>query len=110
MRLYLLAPVLAANTDRTAADARLHECAEGIADLILSHVSADPALFGMRQIGEVLAPPLQPDARYGDAETVRISDRETLRKILRKSGDPNSGKWMLVRSLVTCRAVFYGLD
>jgi len=64
----------------------------------------------MRNVGELSAPPVQPDTRYGDAETVRISDRETLRTILRECGQPNSGKWMLIRSLVTCRAVFYGRD
>jgi hypothetical protein len=53
---------------------------------------------------------VQPDTRYGDIEVVRISDRETLRRILVECGDPNSGKWMLVRSLVTCRSVFYGQD
>lgn len=110
MKLYLVAPVLAANTDETAADARLRECSELIADLILSHISADPALFGMRHADESSVPPVHPDTRYGGAEAIRISDPETLRKILRDCGDPNSGRWMLVRSLVTCRAVSYGYD
>lgn len=47
---------------------------------------------------------------FGYAQAVAIGDRDTLREMLRQSGDPFSGQWMLVRSLVTCRAVFYGYD
>lgn len=110
MQLYLVAPAIAHNDDRRARDHRFRECSERIADLILPHVSADPALFAMRHVGEGTEAPVQPDTRYGDAEAVRISDPDTLRSILVDCGDPNSGKWMLVRSLVTCRAVFYGHD
>ncbi len=67
-------------------------------------------MFAMRHVDEGSAAPVQPDSRYGDAETVRITDRETLRSILTECGDPNSGKWMLIRSLVTCRSVLYGND
>ena len=110
MRLYLVAPAIADNDDRAATNQRFRVCSESIADLILSHVSADPALFAMRQIDESSEAPVQPDTRYGDAETVRISDTDTLRILLGECGDPSSGKWMLVRSLVTCRAIFYGHD
>jgi hypothetical protein len=110
MRLYLVAPALADNDDREATDHRFRACSERIADLITSHVSADPALFAMRHIDEGSKPPVQPDTRYGDAEAVHISDTETLRRLLVQCGDPSSGEWMLVRSLVTCRAVFYGHD
>jgi hypothetical protein len=48
--------------------------------------------------------------RYGYAEAVRIADPDMLREILLACGDRNSGKWMLIRSLVTCRAVFFGYD
>lgn len=81
-----------------------------IADLILHHLSADPALFGMRHANEGSASPVSLSTRYGYAEAVRISDPDTLRTILLECGDPFSGKWMLIRSLVTCRAVFYGYD
>ena len=110
MKLFLVAPAIAANTDETARTARIRECSRRIAELILSHVSDDPALFGMRQVGEVSQAPVQTDARYGDVETVRIADRKTLQAILRESGDPSSGRWMLIRSLVTCRSVSYGHD
>lgn len=110
MKLFLIAPIIAANTDEAARDARFRECSGRIADLIVSHVSEDPALFGMRHVGEVSEAPVGSDARYGDVETVRIADRETLQTILRESGDPSSGKWMLIRSLVTCRTVRYGYD
>lgn len=110
MKLFLVAPVLAANTDESTRAARFSECSERIADLITGYVSEDPALFGMRQVGEVSKTTVRAETRYGDIETTRIADSETLRTILRESGDPNSGKWMLVRSLVTCRAVFYGYD
>ena len=109
MKLFLVSPVIAANTDEVAHDARFRECSERIADLIASQLQHDPALFGMREEGEVSAP-VQPDGRYGAIETVRVEDAETLRTILRESGNPNGGKSMLVRSLVTCRAVSYGSD
>lgn len=110
MKLYLIAPVLAANSDEDAVDARLEVCSEHIAELILSHLADDPALFGMRHATEIQAPPVQPDTLYGDVETVRIADTESLRTILRQSGGRDSGQWMLIRSLVSCRAVFYGYD
>jgi hypothetical protein len=110
MRLYLVAPAIADNDDRDATDHQLHVCSERIADLILSHVSADPALFAMRSVDEGCEAPVKPDTRYGDAEVVHISDSDTLRSLLAQCGDPNSGKWMFVRSLVTCRAVLYGHD
>ena len=110
MRLYLVAPAIANNDDRLATDHRSRDCRERIADLILSHISADPALFAMRHIEEGTEPPVRPDTRYGEAEIVRISDTDTLRRILVDCGDPENGKWMMVRSLVTCRAVCYGYD
>ena len=110
MKLFLVSPVMAANTDEEAHDVRFRECSERIADLIASHLQHDPALFGMREEGEVSEAPVQPDGRYGTIDTVRVEDAETLRTILRESGNPSGGKWMLVRSLVTCRAVSYGSD
>jgi hypothetical protein len=100
MRLYLVAPAIADNDDRDATDHQLHVCSERIADLILSHVSADPALFAMRSVDEGCEAPVKPDTRYGDAEVVHISDSDTLRSLLAQCGDPNSGKWMFVRSCV----------
>ena len=110
MKLYLIAPRVADNADEAATDARLRLCVEPIADLILQHLSADPALFGMRHVGEASDPPFEPEARYGYADVVRIADTEMLKEILLACGDRHSGKWMLIRSLVTCRAVFYGYD
>ena len=110
MKLFLVAPVIDANANEAAHDARFRECSDRIADLIASHLREDPALFAMREAGEISEAPVRSDARYGDIDTVRVADPETLRTILRESGDPNSGKWMLIRSLVTCRAVFYGYD
>jgi hypothetical protein len=110
MKLFLIAPVIAANSDETAHNSRFRECSERIAELIGSHLEDDPAIFAMRESGEISDAPVRPESRYGDIDTVRVSDPETLRTILREIGDPNSGKWMLIRSLVTCRAVFYGHD
>lgn len=110
MKLFLVSPVTAANTDEVADDARFRECSKRIADLIATHVQDDPALFAMRPVGEGSEASVVLNARYGDIQTVRVADRAILRTILRDSGDPNSGKWMLIRSLVTCRAVFYGHD
>jgi hypothetical protein len=110
MKLYLIAPVIAANIDDAAIDIRTRKCIDPIAELIERHVSIDPALFAMRHVNEVSNPSIPPDVRYGDVETVRISDLQTLRKILRDNGDPNSGKWMSIRSLVSCRSVHYGYD
>jgi hypothetical protein len=64
----------------------------------------------MRNLDEGSEAPVQPDTRYGDAEAVHIRDTDTLRRLLTECGEPNSGKWMLIRSLVTCRAVLYGHD
>lgn len=110
MKLYLVAPKLADNSDKAAEDARLHACVQSIAELILRHLSADPALFGVWHVNEGSDAPVESDTRYAYAEVVSISDPEMLREILLACGDPNSGKWMLIRSLVTCRAVFYGYD
>ena len=110
MKLYLIAPVIAANIDEAAINVRTRKCIDPIADLIELHVSIDPALFAMRHVNEVANPSIPTDVRYGDVETVRISDLQTLRKILRDNGDPNSGKWMSIRSLVSCRSVHYGYD
>ena len=110
MKLYLIAPRLAGKPDDAAKNARLRLCVERIADLILRHLSADPALFGIRHVNEGSDAPVKIEIRYGYAEAVRIADAETLREILLGCGDPNSGKWMLIRSLVTCRAVRYGYD
>ena len=110
MRLFLVAPAIADNDDRAATDQRFRACGELIMDLIVSHVSDDPALFAMRHAEEATEAPVQHDTLYGDTEVVRISDTDTLRSILAECGDPDSGKWTLVRSLVTCRAVAYGYD
>jgi hypothetical protein len=110
MKHYLIAPVIAANIDEAAIDTRTQKCIEPIADLIERHVSIDLALFAMRHVNEVSNPSILPDVRYGDVETLRISDLQMLRKILRDNGDPNSGKWMSIRSLVSCRSVHYGYD
>jgi hypothetical protein len=61
-------------------------------------------------VGDVSEASVQPDTRDDGIDIVRITDLGMLRTILRESGDPNSGKWMLIRSLVTCRAVLYGYD
>jgi hypothetical protein len=110
MQLYLIAPRLADNSDDAAADARLRMCVQSIADLILHHLSGDPALFGMRHIGESSDAIFKPETRYGYADVLRIADSGMLREILVACGDRHSSKWMLIRSLVTCRAVFYGYD
>lgn len=110
MKLYLIAPMLAANLDEVAAKVRLGDCGQRIADLIAAHLSADPALFAMRWDDETTTPPMQPNMRYGNAEVVAIRDDAMLRGVLRGNGDPYSGQWMLVRSLMTCRAVAYGHD
>jgi hypothetical protein len=110
MKLYLVEPNLLGTSDTASADARLRACIAPIADLILSHLAEDPALFSMRTKGEVSTPCIPPEATYGYAEVARIPDRETLRSILMACGDPFGGRWTLIRSLVTCRAVYYGYD
>ena len=64
----------------------------------------------MRHERETSEPPVPTEKRYGREDVVQIADRETLRSVLLDCGDPNSGRWMLIRSLVTCRAVLYGYD
>ncbi len=110
MKLYLIAPRPADNSGEAVEGARLRLCGERIADLILPHLSADPALFGMRHVHESSGAPVKLGTRCGYADVVRITNADMLREILLACGDPDSGKWMLIRSLVTCRAVFYGYD
>lgn len=110
MKLYLVQPAIPPGANEAEVSARLNMCIEPIADLILPHLLADPAMFGMRHIGEASQPPLSMAERYGYAEVVRLAEKATLRAALVACGDPSSGKWMLIRSLVTCRAVSYGYD
>jgi hypothetical protein len=110
MELYLVSPHLAANSDEAAEVARLKECNRLIADLICQHLSPDPALFGMCNTSKYSNPPVALDTRYGYVDTVRIADQSMLREILLACGDVNNGKWMLIRSLVTCRSVYFGFD
>ena len=110
MKLYLVKPNLPAASDRQSADARQRACIAPIADLILFHLAEDPALFAMRHKGEVAEPSIHPDASFGYAEAARIADSDTLRRLLMECGDPFDERWMLIRSLVTCRAVYYGFD
>lgn len=110
MKLYLVSPAIPAHSDQAFIDARLKACIEPIADLILSHVAVDPALFGMRHNNEVSKFPFPTSEPYGYAEVARIPNEEDLRRALIACADPDSGEWMLIRSLVTCRAIFYGYD
>ena len=110
MKLYLVAPKVPANDEQAGPNARERECVKLMADLITAHLSPDPALFGMRHTGEVSDSPIQPEMRFGYAEVFHLGSENALRTTLLDCGDPNSGKWVLIRSLVTCRAVFYGYD
>lgn len=110
MKLFLVAPVIPLGLDEAAIDARLQACIEPIAELVLAHLLDDPALFGMRHKTEGSASPLPMTSSFGYAEVVRLEDKAMLRAALMECGDPSSGKWMLIRSFVTCRTVFYGND
>lgn len=110
MKLYLVQAAIPPKAGQAEINARLGACIEPIADLILPHLVVDPALFGMRNRVEVSKSPLAMTEQYGYADVVRLGDRDALRAALVACGDPNSGQWMLIRSLVTCRAVFYGYD
>jgi hypothetical protein len=110
MRLYIVAPNLVGCPDTASVDARLRACIAPIADLVLSHLSEDPALFAMCHKGGVGDRCIPAETSYGRAEVARIADHETLRRILMECGDPFDTRWMLIRSLVTCRSVGYGYD
>lgn len=109
MKLFLVDHRLPPATDY-ANDERFQRYLELCSDLVCKHLADDPALFGLRHVGEVTAAPVPTNQRYGASEGVRITDRATLKAILRESCDPCSGKFMVVRSLVTCRAVLFGYD
>lgn len=110
MKLYLIEPVTAAYSNVDDAEARHQPCHELIAELIIKHIGDDPGLFGLRHINEVSEAPVQTDTRFGDVEASKIRDSDMLRTILLANGNPYNGKFMLVRSLVSCRAVSYGAD
>jgi len=60
MKLYLVEPNLVGCSDRASEDARQRACIAPIADLILSHLAEDPALFAMRHKGEASSPCIPP--------------------------------------------------
>ena len=80
IKFHLVAPAIPDHSDEAFIDARQKACIGPIADLIFSHLSADPALFGMKHSNEISSAPIK------------------------------GGEWMLIRSLVTCLAVSYGYD
>jgi len=111
MRLYLISPVIHADADKDAADARLRASINPIAELILAHVVDDPALFAVRPArGEISKRSLPPTRTYDYANVAEIPDATTLLKVIKDSLDPFSGKWSEIRSLVTCRVVSCGYD
>lgn len=110
MRLYLISPVIPADADREAANELLRACIEPIAEMILAHVADDPALFAVRHANESSKRSLPLTKTYDYANVAEIPDTTTLLKVLKEALDPNSGKWSLIRSLVTCRAVSCGRD
>ena len=111
MKLYSIRPSLPASSDREAVDARLRACVQPIADLIASHVEADPCLYGIWHENEVGRPAIEPDASFGPARVALLSRAPgELRAVLAECGDPFCESWMLIRSLVTCRSIRYGYD
>ena len=110
MKLYLVQPAIPPDADQKEISARIASCIEPIARLILPYLLADPAMFGLRHTNEASQQPLAMAERYGYAGVVRLADESMMRAALVACGDPNSGQWMLIRSLVTCRSVFYGYD
>lgn len=110
MKLYLVQPAVPSGVTDIEVDALLSSCIEPIAELILPYLLADPAMFGMRHGNEVSQSIFEMGERYCYAEVVRLADKIMLRAALVACGDPHSRQWMLIRSLVTCRSVFYGYD
>jgi hypothetical protein len=105
MRLYLITPVIPADADKEAVDERLRASIDPIAEMILAHLTSDPALFAVRHERETSGPSLAPTKTYDYANVAEIPDATTLLKVLKDALDPFSGKWSEIRSLVTCRAV-----
>jgi hypothetical protein len=105
MRLYLISPIIPAGADREAADELLKACIDPIAEVILGHIEGDPALFAIRHANESSDHSLPPARSYDYANVAEIPDTTTLLKVLKECLDPFSGKWSLIRSLVTCRTV-----
>jgi hypothetical protein len=110
MKLYLIVPNLMEQTSREALVLRHRACADAIVDLILSHISSDPALFGVRSKREVCESPIPTDLSFGEADAVHLPDMQVLRKVMADCADPYSGKFMEIRSLSTCRSVSFGYD
>jgi hypothetical protein len=110
MKAIIVAPKVSANNDEGAENRRLGSYIEPIADYISNLIGKDPALFAVRSKNEVSEKPVPTDLIFGDIEAVKIVDLEMLKKILVASGDPNSGQFMSIRSLVTCSSVTYGFD
>lgn len=110
MKLFGIFPNLSASNVETDAANLDQAKIEAVADLIVAHMSSDPALFAMEHIQEFSGSPIDLDQTYGYVRASHITDTKMLHKILLDFGNPNSGKWLLIRSLVTCRSVRYGWD
>lgn len=110
MKLYRVGPRLPANYDKAASEERARACIGPVVTTILPHLKDDPALFGMRHKGEISFSSLPMDEEFGDIRVARIRGADMLERVLLDCADPTSGKWLLIRSLVTCRAAFFGYD
>jgi hypothetical protein len=110
MKLFGIFPKLSGSNIGTNAPDLDQAKIEAVADLIVAHMSSDPALFAMEHVGEFSGSPIELDQTYGHARASHIADPKILREMLLDFGNPNSGKWLLIRSLVTCRSVRYGWD
>lgn len=76
----------------------------------MKHIQDDPALFAMGHEGFEPANGLMFENSTWQERATQITSRDLLRETLMDCGDPDSGRWVLIRSLITCRAVSYGFD
>ncbi|MBC6981383.1 hypothetical protein [Caulobacter sp. 17J80-11] len=111
MKLYYVGPRIPDGADEATVTARERACIGPIAELVGACIENDPALFGVWHVNEIGKPRAeQPDMVFGNAQVVRLQGAQVIRDVLRRCVDPSSGEFMLIRSLVTCRAVMCGYD
>jgi hypothetical protein len=106
MKLYGIFPKLDHPYNSTVSELQI----EAVADLVMEHIAHDPALFAVCHKAEISQNPVQLDLDFGYAKGAKIHEATELKKILIALGNPSSGKWILIRSLITCRMVHYGQD
>ncbi|HEX4303386.1 MAG TPA: hypothetical protein VHZ78_11370 [Rhizomicrobium sp.] len=115
MKLYYIGPnVNPAAMAEEVVDARMRAAIAPIADLILDYFRADSfaAIVGLTGLNPPYPAAAPGESIFGRYRVTHFQTEAELRTALIGMGDPFSGlgRYFMVRSLISCRAVTYGYD